>query len=201
VTGALLVAFALLLVAPAAAPAARPPACWPPGSETLTRSGHARVFEVGPRRDERKLACLFSRARAVPLDGDASLAHAPYVLRGPLLAHVLEDHESEDAQTYLRVLDLRTGAHVHSGRLVAVNSGLYADAVDDLLLRGSGGVAWTTLGYDLSTRRPPVKVLMRMDSRGRKMLDTGQDVDSLRFCGRGRICWKRAGVGRTASLL
>jgi hypothetical protein len=40
----------------------------------------------------------------------------------------------------------------------------------------------------------------RADRRGRRLLDEGDGVHDLVFCGRGRVCWTRDGAPRSASL-
>ena len=95
-------------------------------------------------------------------------------------------------------LDLRNGKLVRSAS--STDSGLpgNTDRLTDLVLKSNGSLAWIVdIGSSVGSNRQVIAV----DSSGRRLLDSGGDIDPESLTLRGStLTWTKSGVSRSASL-
>jgi hypothetical protein len=192
-------------------PAVRP-TCRGGGVRTLARTSRMRVYTVRTPADqdfgegfvsETTYGCLFSAGRQVALDEpDLWFAWGPFVNAGSLLAydHELTSEGESDAASFVRVLDLRTGAERREFCAYGPG-GCGFDSSDSevhaIVLLANGAVAWTAeSGGD--------RVVMKADAGAKRaqVLDATYGrigLKSLRLRGN-RLTWTHSGKTRSATL-
>ncbi len=174
--------------------------CWPPGSETVTRSEHARVYV--PKVGVTRYGCVYSLGNRVRL-GRLEVER-PMRIADRFAGFPFRHPANEKAEDFLelRVVDLVSGKVVRRAGAWGDESEVTSDTrVHQLILRKTGGIAWVSTDFpEVGERREPQ--VWRLDSRGARLLDRGRDIEkrSLHFCGRGKICWMNDGEQKSASL-
>jgi hypothetical protein len=184
----------------------RRPTCRRGGVRTLRRTPRARIYTVRTPifREvyETTYGCLFSAGRPVPLDEPVLVEAAPpFRIVGPLVAYKYEfaAEGPNDATTYVRVVDLRTGRERRA--LCALGpdecslEGSSAE-VRTIVVLPSGGVAWT------ASTGPDSLVVKADAGREPRVLDEAEGrihLASLRLHGH-RLTWKNRDRTRSATL-
>jgi hypothetical protein len=212
------------LCVPAGGMTSRGP-CYPEGSKGLARDSSGRVYYDTHR--EHYYGCLFSRGKAVPLDGDDTVGDperfesranggesAPVAIAGRFVGFVGE-RCGDQCRTGLYVYDLLNRRVRHEfistgrSRCVQFSGGeeCYEDQLTGLVLKRNGSIAWLAcLRLEPNTCNPyehPRYQVKRLDSRGTKLLDASDDIDrrSLRLTqSRKGVTWIKGGKRYGVSL-
>lgn len=192
--------------------------CRPANSQTVTHSRYVRVFTRRVREESnnrgyeiKAFGCLFSTGRAYSLgldDVGLNSYASHFRIAGPFVGYALGDYDDFGNQAdRVRVVDLRTGKTVHSSRAFTgpTRGGIDAEELVtvSLVLKRYGAVAWIGAyrAEDGDEDLPPRFEVHRIDSRGTRLLDSGEAIRprSLRLRG-ATITWQNAGRQRHASL-
>ena len=146
----------------------------------------------------RKRVTLFTDSTGTLEDRTKHMLRFPHVA-GPFAGF---DGEAEDpygapVESAVTVVDLRTG-HRHRTAVDCLRSPFAC--VSSLVLAVGGQVAWMTTPSINASPGGPVSVYAK-DAAGRRMLDSGTDVDPASLMLNGlTVSWVRAGVMRSALL-
>jgi hypothetical protein len=198
---------AVLLVVLASGADARRHSCRGAGAHVVKRAPEGRVyrFDQGPR--EGAWACAYRFGRSYKLDepSDGLDTGRPFAFAGRFFAYWVAGCEAEGSQctSALHAMNMANGRDRHfslTSILPECEPNDCRDRVGRIVLKRNASVAWTATQPDAYGSRTQV---LRIDHRGRKLLDSGKRIArrSLRLCGRRRhVCWRSAGRQRSATL-
>jgi hypothetical protein len=146
-------------------------------------------------------ACLFDVDQRFPVgqsydDQDVGLPR----LAGPFVAWVSVCSAAGPCTGSIGVLDLRTGAFAHRGVFPDSPLQPYSSGFGDLELKDNGSFAWIAVHYGMNREQLGIEV-WALDGLGRRMLDSGADIDldSLRL-EESTVKWEKGGVELSATL-
>ena len=159
-------------------------------------------------------ACEFSDGRHRPLGFDA---HGPVAIAGERVAfgHASCIADTGECRKEVTVADLRSPVQRPPGRFGASDPELAcrghertcADGVRTVVLGRAGGAAWITCVPDGNqrihpcSRAPGPVAVVRLDSRGLRVLDRGPGLRGLRLSATGRsVTWRSGGRTRRAAI-
>ena len=145
-------------------------------------------------------ACLFSADRRVRLgsNGQSTELTVPR-LAAPYVAFAVADCPGASCASDVLVRNLRSGRLVKS-LTATTSSGVPGDSahVTDLELKPNGSVAWMVRLSGFVTNTVEV---IAVDSGGRRMLDSGADVDAESLTlDVSTLSWQKAGATHSATL-
>jgi len=146
-------------------------------------------------------ACLFSTNKRVALgpNGESTELTLPRVA-GPYAAFAVADCPGANCYSTVEVRNLRTGRRVRNLQATTNSPGAPGDTthVRDLELKPNGSLGWLV---QLSNYTAQTVEVVAVDAGGRRLLDSGPDVDpeSLTLDG-STLSWTKGGLTKSATL-
>jgi hypothetical protein len=174
-------------------------------AKTDLRNGDGRVFEqlrlLTGEFYPHTYACLFSVNRRVLLgrNWDDETIETPR-LTAPYVAYVSIECGVGSCTPSIAVRDLRDGALFRHLEVSSESLPGRPRDVESLVLKANGSVAWIVSRAGFMGSPSAVDVIA-VDTTGRRVLDSGVDVDpkSLALTG-STLTWRKGGAARSASL-
>jgi hypothetical protein len=174
-------------------------------AKTDLRNGDGRVFQqlrlLTGEFYPHSYACLFSTNRRIELSrnwDDESIDRPTLV--APYVAYVSIECGVGSCFSSIAVRDLRDGSRFLDAAAPTAGPAGRPHGVGVLVLKANGSVAWTVDHGDFMGT-PRTVAVVAQDTTGRRVLDSGPDVEaaSLRLTG-STLTWVRGGVTKSATL-
>jgi hypothetical protein len=178
-------------------------ACEATGSKTLAANQSVRVFALhetvygcSKRSDKR-----YRLGRSKVCVG--SERAGPVVVAGDDAAYALERCGVDTGFSEVIVRRFSDGKTLRSAAAITGRLGVESySAVDSLVLKPDGAVAWIATGSSIVSHGAPQREVHKVDRAGPSLLDSGSSVrpSSLRLRG-STVTWKHGGAVRSTTLL